>query len=177
MAIIGPAKVFGGDIEPRLINRLLDEMGNDPDRLPLLQHCLMRMWFRAKTRAEGQNEAVQNGINLTLEDYEAVGGLKDALSNHAEEAFAEFLDSQEIFYEHNIRPDMFSSEIDFLIGGKIAIEIDGRQFHNRKDDHLKDNRLKKAGYAVYRIKAADCFDDGKLRIIINDIKKNHKDIF
>ncbi len=89
MAAVGPAKVFGGDIEPRLVNRLLEEMGNDPDQLPLLQHCLMRMWFRARTQAGGQNESEQNGINMTLEDYETTGGLKDALSNHAEEAFAE----------------------------------------------------------------------------------------
>ncbi len=89
MAAVGPAKVFGGDIEPRLVNRLLEEMGNDPDQLPLLQHCLMRMWFRARTQAGERNESEQNGINMTLEDYETTGGLKDALSNHAEEAFAE----------------------------------------------------------------------------------------
>ena len=35
MAILGPAGVFGGTIEDRLVNRLLNEMGNDPDQLPL----------------------------------------------------------------------------------------------------------------------------------------------
>ncbi|HWT39220.1 MAG TPA: AAA family ATPase, partial [Paraburkholderia sp.] len=43
-AIVGPARVFGGDVEPVLVNHLLNEIGPDPDQLPLLQHALMRMW-------------------------------------------------------------------------------------------------------------------------------------
>src|SRR4051794_16324879 len=49
-AIGGPAKVFGGDLEPALVNRLLNDFGPDPDQLPLLQHALMRMWTRATER-------------------------------------------------------------------------------------------------------------------------------
>ena len=43
-AITGPARVFGGEVEPALVNHLLNEIGPDPDQLPLLQHALMRMW-------------------------------------------------------------------------------------------------------------------------------------
>ena len=46
-AIEGPARVFGGEVEPALVNRLLNDMGTDPDQLPLMQHVLMRMWTRA----------------------------------------------------------------------------------------------------------------------------------
>jgi energy-coupling factor transporter ATP-binding protein EcfA2 len=45
-AIVGPARVFGGDVDPILVNRLLNDMGEDPDQLPLLQHVLRRMWER-----------------------------------------------------------------------------------------------------------------------------------
>ena len=50
-AIEGPAEVFGGVVEPALVNRLLNDMGTDPDQLPLMQHALMRMWTRASEAA------------------------------------------------------------------------------------------------------------------------------
>ena len=51
LAITGPAKVFGGAVDPALVNRLLNDFGPDPDQLPLLQHALMRMWDRARLSA------------------------------------------------------------------------------------------------------------------------------
>ncbi len=43
-AIEGPIKVGGGAIAPRLMQRLLSDVGDDPDQLPILQHALMRSW-------------------------------------------------------------------------------------------------------------------------------------
>ncbi|HSP99646.1 MAG TPA: hypothetical protein VL049_20680, partial [Candidatus Dormibacteraeota bacterium] len=79
-AIVGPAGVFDSVIAPALVTRLLNEMGSDPDQLPLMQHLLMRMWERARSRG-GER------VEMTVEDYEAVGGLDGALSQHADEAF------------------------------------------------------------------------------------------
>jgi WD40 repeat protein len=72
--------VFGGRIQPLLVNQLLNDMGADPDQLPVMQHLLMRMW---------QHRGVEPGASfeLTLEDYKAVGGFAQALSRHADEAF------------------------------------------------------------------------------------------
>jgi WD40 repeat protein/energy-coupling factor transporter ATP-binding protein EcfA2 len=81
-AIEAPANVFDGEIESSLINRLLNDAGNDPDQLPLLQHALMRMWHLAQ--AENSPTMV-----LTIQHYEAIGGLAEALSRHADEAYAE----------------------------------------------------------------------------------------
>lgn len=80
-AITEPAQVFGGSVEPTLVNRLLNEIGNDPDQLPLLQHSLMRMWDLSNDK-----------INLT--HYEQIGGLNKALSKHADEAYAEITDKK-----------------------------------------------------------------------------------
>ena len=80
-AILGPAAVFGGTVEPALVNRLLNDMGPDPDQLPLMQHVLMRMWPRTSDDTEA--------VNLTLEHYTKVGGLAEALSRHADKAFKE----------------------------------------------------------------------------------------
>ena len=49
-AIEEPAGVFGGKLEPALVNRLLNDTGNDPDQLPVLQHALMRMWSIASAQ-------------------------------------------------------------------------------------------------------------------------------
>ncbi|MCP4662466.1 MAG: hypothetical protein GY856_44275, partial [bacterium] len=85
-AITGPVAVGGGEISPRLVLRLLNDVGDDPDQLPILQHALMRTWDRwEKDHADGEP--------LDLRHFEAVGTLKEALDRHAEEAFAE-LDSE-----------------------------------------------------------------------------------
>src|SRR6185295_14728852 len=43
-AINGPVAVGGGEIAPRLVLRLLNDLGDDHDQLPILQHALMRTW-------------------------------------------------------------------------------------------------------------------------------------
>jgi len=88
-AIVGPAGVFGGKIEPALVNRLLNDMQKDPDQLPLMQHALMRMWNIALARGTAPP-------TLSLGDYEAIGSLERALSNHADEAFGELDEKQKV---------------------------------------------------------------------------------
>lgn len=89
-AIVGPARVFGGDIEAALVNRLLNEIGPDPDQLPLLQHALMRMWAHVTVRnaANGVRSGRVDGAPIalvTMADYEAVGAFDKALSTHADQ--------------------------------------------------------------------------------------------
>ena len=87
-AIEGPVAVAGGEISQRLVQRLLNDVGDDPDQLPILQHALMRTWDYWQEHAEP-------GEPLDLPHYEAVGTLKRALSQHAEEAFRELADDRE----------------------------------------------------------------------------------
>ena len=82
LAITGPVAVAGGTISERLVNRLLNEAGDDPNELPILQHSLMRMWG-AWEKDHGPDEPVD------LRHYEAIGELEGALSKHADEAFFE----------------------------------------------------------------------------------------
>ncbi|MBE2259817.1 MAG: AAA family ATPase [Rhodobacteraceae bacterium] len=95
LAIVGPARVFGGSVEPHLVNRLLNDFGPDPDQLPLLQHALMRMWQRARARAENTGQPPL----LTQADYTALGGLARALSNHADEVLGELPAAQRAIAE------------------------------------------------------------------------------
>ncbi|MHC1706916.1 MAG: hypothetical protein AB9842_05270 [Bacteroidales bacterium] len=80
--ITGPISVLNGLIEPSLIERLLDEVGTDPDQLPILQHALMRTWDYWKIKRIG-DEAINHS------HYDAIGTMKEALSIHAEEIFSE----------------------------------------------------------------------------------------
>src|SRR5437016_466949 len=43
-AIEGPIRVQGAEIAPRLLFRLLNDVEDDQDQLPVLQHALMRTW-------------------------------------------------------------------------------------------------------------------------------------
>ena len=81
-AITGPVAVAGGEITQRLVLRLLNDLGDNHDQLPLLQHALMRTWDYWLTHR-------RPGESMDVSDYEAVGSLERALSRHAEEAFKE----------------------------------------------------------------------------------------
>lgn len=86
-AITGPVAVGGGEIAPRLTARLLNEVGDDPDQLPVLQHALMRTWDRWEAD-HADDEA------LDVRHYEAIGTMADALSRHADEAYEELPDDE-----------------------------------------------------------------------------------
>ena len=81
-AITGPVAVAGGAISQRLVMRLLNDVGDDPDQLPVLQHALMRTWDHWEPHR-------QEDPSVDIADYEAIGGLQQAMSIHAEEAFQE----------------------------------------------------------------------------------------
>lgn len=78
-AIVRPVEWRGARIAPRLVQRLLNDVSDDFDDLPVMQHALSRTWQRWA-------EACAGSRPIDIEDYEAVGAAADALSNHADEA-------------------------------------------------------------------------------------------
>ena len=82
MVIEGPVAVGGGKISKRLVKRLLSDIGNDQDQLPILQHVLMRTWDHWLENREGSEP-------MDLRHYQAVGKIHEALSLHANEAYDE----------------------------------------------------------------------------------------
>lgn len=80
LAVEGPVAVGGGKIAPRLTQQLLNDVGDNPDQLPILQHALMRSWqYWTDNRKEDEP--------IDLRHYNAIGTLREALSQHANEAF------------------------------------------------------------------------------------------
>lgn len=81
-AIREPARVFGGEVDDRLVTSMLNDLSvadgetgssewTNPDLLPLLQNVLARMWRQAQGR---------QGAKLTVAHYENVGRLSGALN-------------------------------------------------------------------------------------------------
>ncbi|MEY3213625.1 MAG: hypothetical protein RIT28_4106, partial [Pseudomonadota bacterium] len=72
-AIVRPAAVVGLQFEPGLVERVLEDIGEEPGALPLVQHCMDQLWERREGRI------------FTLRAYEVeIGGVDGALSRHAD---------------------------------------------------------------------------------------------
>jgi len=84
-AIMGPVGVGGASMSPRLLNQLLNDVGDNPDQLPILQHALMRTWDAYKKN----NPEPYSEKEIDLDDYLEIGTMEHALSQHAEEAYSE----------------------------------------------------------------------------------------
>jgi tetratricopeptide (TPR) repeat protein len=96
-AIRGPLGKAGAAIEPALVERLLNDGGDDNDQLPVLQHCLSRLWEEAGRQGKGAatddaDTAAAGGRRITVNDYLAIGGMAHALSQHADQIFEEVSD-------------------------------------------------------------------------------------
>jgi hypothetical protein len=82
MAIEGPVAVGGGRISQRLVKRLLSDIGDNQDQLPILQHALMRTWdYWIDNREAGEP--------MDIRHYNSIGKITQALSLHANEAYDE----------------------------------------------------------------------------------------
>ena len=80
-AIEGPIQVGGAQAAPVLLTRLVNDVGDNPDQLSILQHALNRTW--ACWQAQGGKGP------LELSHYEAIGTMTGALDKHADKAYAE----------------------------------------------------------------------------------------
>jgi WD40 repeat protein len=79
-AIEHPAKQAGLRLETGLTDVVLRDLGNEPGSLPLLSHTLLATWQRRRGRL------------LTLDGYEATGGIHRAIAVTAESVYNEFDD-------------------------------------------------------------------------------------
>jgi uncharacterized RDD family membrane protein YckC len=78
-SIAGPIRVGGAEIDSTLLTRLVNDVGDNPDQLSILQHALHRTW------ATWQSHGAQGP--LSLHHYAEIGTMSEALNQHADEAF------------------------------------------------------------------------------------------
>jgi WD40 repeat protein len=81
-AIEKPAELQGATFEPGLMERILDDVGEKPGNLPLLEFTLTQLWER------------QTDGWLTHTDYETLGCVEGALAAYADQVYAD-LDADE----------------------------------------------------------------------------------
>jgi len=87
-AIVNPAKRLGLSFEPGLTKRMLDDVGEEPGNLPLLQFALTELWARREGRL------------LTHAAYEQTGGVTAAIVQRAELVFASLSPGQQNTAKH-----------------------------------------------------------------------------
>ena len=84
-----PIERAGATIEPALVERLLNDSNDEPDQLPVLQHCLLRLWeCTARSLAklpEGIEAMPESRRHISTEHYRMIKGIAGALSQHADE--------------------------------------------------------------------------------------------
>ena len=81
-AIEKPAELQGAAFEPGLVERILDDVGEEPGNLPLLEFALTLLWER------------QIYGLLTHAGYEEIGKVEGALARYADEVVEELDESE-----------------------------------------------------------------------------------
>jgi len=80
--IEGPVRYARAKVDQSFVETLLDDIGDHPDQLPVLQHTLMRTWDHWLELRDPERP-------LGYSDYDSVGTLRNAMSKHADEAYGE----------------------------------------------------------------------------------------
>ncbi|MFZ1027001.1 MAG: CHAT domain-containing protein [Limnoraphis robusta] len=81
-AIELPAQKLDVQLEDQLTERILDDVGQEPGNLPLLEFALTRLWEKQKHRT------------LTHSAYDEIGGVKKAIANHAEQVYQKLTETE-----------------------------------------------------------------------------------
>jgi hypothetical protein len=82
-AIEKPAQKVGSELEPGLVDLLLNDVANDPGSLPFLQFALKELWNR------------RTGRKLTTDVYRGIGGVTGALQRKADEVYSHLSEPQQ----------------------------------------------------------------------------------
>lgn len=80
--IVNPAAMLGVEFEPGLVDRILDDVENQPGNLALLEFALTELWKEQK-----DNQLTHNG-------YENIGRVEGALAKYAEKKYQELSEEE-----------------------------------------------------------------------------------
>ncbi|TML45441.1 MAG: hypothetical protein E6G19_04395 [Actinobacteria bacterium] len=141
-AIEGPAERTGLEVEPALVDALVDDVVGETGGLPLLSTALLDLWREREGRA------------LTLAAYERTGGVSGSVGRHAEAAFRS-LGEEEQKVARRILLRLVSGEGDTLTRRRVTSgELDA------DDDERIEHVL--SALVERRLLVAD---DGKIELV------------
>jgi WD40 repeat protein len=78
--IVRPVWARRAQISELLVQRLLDDVGPEPEQLPILQHVLARLWQDSHAPRQGK-------ATLDVCNYENIGGFGQAMDRHAKRIY------------------------------------------------------------------------------------------
>jgi WD40 repeat protein/DNA-binding SARP family transcriptional activator len=127
-AVEKPTRVQGAAFEAGLVERILDDVGEEPGNLPLLEFALTLLWER------------QSYGWLTHAAYEEIGKVAGALARHADEAFceldADMQDQARQVFVQLVRPGEGTEDT-----RRLATRAEVRKENWGLVQHLADKRL------------------------------------
>jgi len=91
-AILGPIQQAGASVEDGFVDLLLEDLDEVDTQLPMLQHALMRTWDFWTLHGDREQP-------ISINDYKAIGTIKNALSDHLDEAYEELNEKQKMICE------------------------------------------------------------------------------
>jgi hypothetical protein len=112
--IVEPARCAGVSVPAALTQRLIEDAGTEPGNLPLLAFALRRL-FERKTG---------NSLSLTLYEQwggEALGGLKGAIAEHADEVELELCQDNAL----NLTPETLGTRLADLFPSLVRVDLEG----------------------------------------------------
>jgi formylglycine-generating enzyme required for sulfatase activity/energy-coupling factor transporter ATP-binding protein EcfA2 len=89
-AVEEPAQRVGWELEPGLVDVLLQDVGDEPGALPLLSHALLETWKRRR------------GRTMTLAGYAASGRVQGAIARTADDVYGQRLTLEQQAIARNI---------------------------------------------------------------------------
>ncbi|WP_233273704.1 nSTAND1 domain-containing NTPase [Streptomyces broussonetiae] len=81
-AIVKPAAAAGLIVQRELTAKIVNDVADEPGGLPLMSHALLETWYRRRGRA------------LTVEMYQATGGIHGAIAKSAEQVYSALSDTE-----------------------------------------------------------------------------------
>jgi hypothetical protein len=143
-AIIGPAELYNGKVDDKLTERMLAESTLESDRLPVLQHCLLRLWDKA---AEEPGDKITH-LSEAIYELREIGGVREALDRHADEVMA----------SHDLAG--LGKEVELAFRALTELDSNGRAIRRPlpwprllAESGAEDSRMQKV---VRRFAAEDC---------------------
>jgi hypothetical protein len=86
-AVTQPAEKVGLDFDTGLVDRLLDDVGDEPGNLPLMEYALKGLW------------EARRGNRLLYKVYKDMGGVKGAIASRAETIYTKLDPAQQSIAE------------------------------------------------------------------------------
>jgi WD40 repeat protein len=102
-AIRGPVKLAGATIEPGFVDQLLEDLKEVDEKLPLLQHSLMRTWDHWTMKNTSESP-------ISINDYLAAGRIGSSLNDHLDEIYDSLDEKQKVICERMFKTITAKSE-------------------------------------------------------------------